>query len=224
MFVSIGWYDLWIDEIARARKAFASWIEAQVHEVAIAPSISVALSSIASALDCSTCKKSGLEQYRFSNVIGAVAKILGQKKEGLSKLIDNLLLRRKVMQCHNCRVENREREKYCRECGTDLRTSSKSLVIQQAKLPAVLYRSSVPRSVAAGVGALALGMGIELLRRNVLSHLRMRWVKKPSLSALALNGVKDMMFSQPDKSVKLPKGYELHETVVYMSRVVRRKD
>lgn len=128
------------------------------------------------------------------------------------------------MQCHNCRVEYMEGEKYCRECGTDLGASSKSLVIQQAKLPAILYRSPVPRSVAAGVGALALGMGIELLRRNMLSHLQMKRVKKPSLSALALNGVKDMMFSQSDKSMKLPKGYELHETVVYMSRVVRRKD
>jgi hypothetical protein len=66
-------------------------------------------------------------------------------------------------------------------------------------------------------------MGIELLRRNMLSRLRLRRVK-PSLSALAFNGVKDMLFSQSDKSVKLPKGYELHETVVYMSRVVRRKD
>jgi hypothetical protein len=128
------------------------------------------------------------------------------------------------MQCQNCRVENVGGETYCRECGTDLRASSKSLVMLQAKLPAVLYRSSVSRSVATGVGALALGMGIELLRRNMLFHLRLRRVKKPSLSAIALNGVKDMMFSQPDKSVKLPKGYELHETVVYMSRVVRRKD
>ncbi len=127
------------------------------------------------------------------------------------------------MLCQNCCVENVEGETSCRECGTDLRASSKSLVVQQVKLPAVLYRSPVPRSVAAGVGALALGMGIELLRRNMLSRLRLRRVK-PSLSALAFNGVKDMMFSRSDKSVKLPKGYELHETVVYMSRVVRRKD
>ena len=127
------------------------------------------------------------------------------------------------MLCQNCCVENVVGETYCRECGTDLRASSKSLVVQQIKLPAVLYRSPVPRSVAAGVGALALGMGIELLRRNMLSRLRLRRAK-PSLSALAFKGVKEMIFSQSDKSVKLPKGYELHETVVYMSRVVRRKD
>ncbi len=128
------------------------------------------------------------------------------------------------MLCQNCCVENVEGETYCRECGTDLRASSKSLVMQQEKLPAVLYRSAVPRSVAAGVGALALGMGIELLRRNMLSHLRLRQVKKSSLPAIAFNGMKDRLFSPPDKSVKLPKGYELHETVVYISRVVRRKD
>ena len=78
------------------------------------------------------------------------------------------------MRCHNCRVENVEGEIYCCECGTDLTASSKGLVTLQAKLPALLYRSPVPRSVAAGVGALALGMGIELLRRNMLSHLRLR--------------------------------------------------
>jgi hypothetical protein len=128
------------------------------------------------------------------------------------------------MRCHNCRVENMEGETYCRECGTNLTASSKSLVALQARLPAILYRSLVPRSVAAGVGALALGMGIELLRRNMLSHLRLRQAKKPSLLAMTLNGLKDMLFSQSDKSAKLPRGYELHETVVYMSRVVRRKD
>lgn len=128
------------------------------------------------------------------------------------------------MLCQNCRAENLEGETYCCKCGTSLRASSKSLVMRQAKLPAVLYWSPVPRGVAAGVGALALGMGIELLRRNMLSHLRLRQVKKSSLSAIVLNGAKDMLFSQPNKSVKLPKGYELHETVVYMTRVVRRKN
>lgn len=128
------------------------------------------------------------------------------------------------MRCYNCHVEIMGKEKYCRKCGTDLTALSKSLVASQAKLPALFYRSPVPRRVAAGVGALALGMGIELLRRSVLPYLQLRWAKKPALPAITVDGLKDMLFSRSEKSVKLPKGYELHETVVYMSRVVRKKN
>ena len=46
-----AWYDLWLAEIVKARKKFASLIGAQEHEIAIAPNVSTALSSIASALD-----------------------------------------------------------------------------------------------------------------------------------------------------------------------------
>ena len=46
-----AWYEIWMGEIAKARQKFAAIIGAQVHEVAIAPSVSVALSSIATALD-----------------------------------------------------------------------------------------------------------------------------------------------------------------------------
>jgi kynureninase len=52
-----AWYEIWIGEIAKARQKFASIIGAQLHEVAIAPSVSVALSSIASALDYSKRNK-----------------------------------------------------------------------------------------------------------------------------------------------------------------------
>jgi kynureninase len=48
-----AWYEIWMGEIAKARQKFAAIIGAQVHEVAIAPSVSVALSSIATALDYS---------------------------------------------------------------------------------------------------------------------------------------------------------------------------
>ncbi|GAC1349912.1 MAG: kynureninase [Ktedonobacteraceae bacterium] len=48
-----AWYEIWMEEIAKARQKFATIIGAQLHEVAIAPSVSVALSSIASALDYS---------------------------------------------------------------------------------------------------------------------------------------------------------------------------
>lgn len=48
-----AWYEIWLGEIARVRQKFATMIGAQLHEVAIAPNVSVALSSIATALDYS---------------------------------------------------------------------------------------------------------------------------------------------------------------------------
>ena len=48
-----AWYEIWLGEIAKARQKFATLIGAQLHEVAIAPSVSVAVSSIATALDYS---------------------------------------------------------------------------------------------------------------------------------------------------------------------------
>ena len=52
-----AWYEIWMGEIAKARQKFARIIGAQLHEVAIAPSVSVALSSIATALDYRTRNK-----------------------------------------------------------------------------------------------------------------------------------------------------------------------
>jgi kynureninase len=46
-----AWPEIWLQEIIRARQKFANLIGAQLHEVAIAPNVSTALSSIASALD-----------------------------------------------------------------------------------------------------------------------------------------------------------------------------
>ncbi len=126
------------------------------------------------------------------------------------------------MRCPECHAEyNVEEDMYCRHCGADLAVVSTSVVPTQASLPALLYNSPVPRSVAAGVGALALGVGIEILRRNMIARLQ----PVRSRSALpALSGVKDLLFPQNEKSLKLPRGYEIHETVVYMSRVIRRED
>jgi kynureninase len=45
-----AWYEIWLGEIAKARQQFAAIIGAQPQEVAIAPSVSAALSSIATAL------------------------------------------------------------------------------------------------------------------------------------------------------------------------------
>src|SRR5579859_7649098 len=60
-----AWYEIWLGEIAKARQKFAHLIGAQLHEVAIAPSVSVALSSIATALDYSTRNKVVLASLDF---------------------------------------------------------------------------------------------------------------------------------------------------------------
>src|SRR5207248_1295477 len=52
-----AWYEIWMGEIAKVRQKFADIIGAQVHEVAIAPNVSTALSSIASAFDYSKRNK-----------------------------------------------------------------------------------------------------------------------------------------------------------------------
>lgn len=52
-----AWYEIWMGEIAKVREKFARIIGAQLHEVAIAPNVSVAISSIASALDYSKRNK-----------------------------------------------------------------------------------------------------------------------------------------------------------------------
>ena len=124
------------------------------------------------------------------------------------------------MYCPSCHAASVEEDIYCRHCGAELVKTSTSIVPVQRSLPALLYKSAVPRRVAAGVGALALGVGIELLRRNMVSRIF------PSRSARrtvpAGLGVKDAIFSRPNKTMKLPKGYEVHETVVYMARIIRR--
>jgi hypothetical protein len=125
------------------------------------------------------------------------------------------------MRCPNCRTEHQEGALYCRQCGVELESPSRSIVASQTNLPAILYNSPVPRRVAAGVGALALGVGIELFRRSMLARLRTSGVRKGLIPGVA--GIKDMLFSRQQKPVKLPKGYEVHETVVYMQRVIRRR-
>jgi selenocysteine lyase/cysteine desulfurase len=46
-----AWYQIWMGELAALREKFARLIGAQPHEIAIAPSVSAALSEIASGLD-----------------------------------------------------------------------------------------------------------------------------------------------------------------------------
>ncbi|GHO67862.1 hypothetical protein KSD_05820 [Ktedonobacter sp. SOSP1-85] len=126
------------------------------------------------------------------------------------------------MYCPKCRVDSMTEDTFCRQCGNELVETSRSMVTtHQVSLPAVLYNPQVSKSVAAGVGAIALGVGIELLRRNLLARL----APSPRMVASTLpsvKNIKDVLMPQNEKTTKLPKGYEVQETVVYMQRVIRR--
>jgi kynureninase len=60
-----AWYDIWLGEILKVRQKFARLIGAQLHEVAIAPNVSTALSTIATALDYSQRNKIVLAEMDF---------------------------------------------------------------------------------------------------------------------------------------------------------------
>lgn len=125
-----------------------------------------------------------------------------------------------IMQCPNCNTRyTAGEERLCRRCGTELKNSSTSIVPLQRNMPAKLYQSPVPRTVAASVGALAVGIGFELLRRNVLGRFLPALRTQPISDLLDL---KDVLSPQHQKTTKLPKGVEVHESVVYVRRVIRR--
>lgn len=124
------------------------------------------------------------------------------------------------MHCPNCHEKYGDDDLYCQNCGADLTKKSTSIVPLKSHLPALLYNSPLPRSVAASVGALAVGIGVELLRRNLLARLLPKSGLERGLPALA--DMKDLVFPQNNKSVKLPKGYEIQETIISVRRVIRR--
>lgn len=123
------------------------------------------------------------------------------------------------MQCPNCHAKYTEDDLYCQQCGTDLTKKATSIIPMQANLPSLLYNSPLPRNVAASVGAVAFGVGIELLRRNLMARLQPKRGVERALPALG--DMKDLVFPQ-NKSTKLPKGYEIEETVVAVRRIIRR--
>ncbi len=128
-----------------------------------------------------------------------------------------------MMQCPRCRSEYTVEDIYCRQCGAELTDTPTSIVPWQSFLPAVLYNSPLPRKVAASVGAVALGFGIELLRRGLLARMS-RPVQAVEPALPVLDGIKDVLTPRNGKAIKPPKGYEVQETIVYMRRVIRRSN
>jgi hypothetical protein len=127
------------------------------------------------------------------------------------------------MLCPNCRAECMADDVYCRQCGTDLTLPSKGLVPTRRNLPAILHSPQLPR-LAAGVGALAVGFGLELLRRSLLARLtRPPRSATNHLPAFTFDTLRDIFSPQSDKPVNLPKGYEIEETAIYFRRVIRRE-
>ncbi|MBE3560298.1 MAG: zinc ribbon domain-containing protein [Ktedonobacteraceae bacterium] len=127
------------------------------------------------------------------------------------------------MRCPNCHIECEEADIRCPGCGTDLTVTSTSLVPARSALP-VLQNTSLSRKVATGVGALVLGLGIELVRRGLLSRLIPSPARVAEHSLPVLTKLRDILPAHEEKSLKKArKGYEIQETVVYVSRRVIRR-
>lgn len=126
------------------------------------------------------------------------------------------------MQCPECDAAYSREDRVCPECGVELPVTSTSIVPVQRRLPAALYHPQVPRGVVASVGAVALGVGLELLRRNVLVRLQ-RPGRSLEQDLPPLGSLKDILFPGNTKPIKPPRGYEVHETVIVMRRVIRRQ-
>ncbi len=125
--------------------------------------------------------------------------------------------------CPDCHAHCASEDEYCRHCGTDLTLPSKSLVPAQANLPTILQNPQLPR-LAAGVGALAVGFGLELLRRSLMARMtRPPRSTSNKLIAPSFDTLREVFSAQGEKPTKFPKGYEIHETAIYLRRVIRRE-
>jgi selenocysteine lyase/cysteine desulfurase len=75
-----AWYGIWMGELAALREKFARLIGAQPHEIAIAPSVSAALSEIASGLDMGDRNKVVLTDVDFPTL---AYQWLAREREGI---------------------------------------------------------------------------------------------------------------------------------------------
>ena len=127
------------------------------------------------------------------------------------------------MLCPNCRAACSEDDLSCRNCGADLTKPSTSLVPIRRHLPAVLGKLGLQR-LAAGVGVIAASAGLELLRRGLLARMaKPAKLARPVANATpTLGGLRDLLM--PQSNEKLPRGYEVQETIVYMRRVIRKQE
>ena len=128
------------------------------------------------------------------------------------------------MLCPVCETSHRAGWRYCRRCGADMTIPSTAVVPVKSELPALPERPSRTLSpAAAGAGIVALGVGYELLRWG----LRL-WLKRPVGRGLpvvsALPTLSNLFNLHAGTKQRLPKGYQVTETVVYMRRVIGPKD
>jgi hypothetical protein len=105
------------------------------------------------------------------------------------------------------------------------------IVSVEPSLPAVPERPGralIPAPVKTGASLVALGVGYELVRLG----LRF-WLKRPvgrSLPALSAIPTLSNMLNLPGtasgsrKAARLPKGYQVSETIYYIHRVIGPKD
>lgn len=125
------------------------------------------------------------------------------------------------MRCPNCRSEYSAEDVYCRSCGADVAVPSTDLVVTPANLPAVIANSPISRSVAAGVGALVLGVGLEFLRRSVLARLTQS-ASRIDASLPLFSGVRETLLPQRRRWFQPVGDYHIDEIVVYRRRIIRR--
>ncbi|HEY7354836.1 MAG TPA: hypothetical protein VH590_00175 [Ktedonobacterales bacterium] len=129
------------------------------------------------------------------------------------------------MVCPVCGASHGAAESYCRRCGADVTIPSTMMVPVRPALPAVPERPSRSMTPArAGATIVAVGVGYELLRWGLKFWLRKPLGRSlPALTALPTLGNLLNLHSGTRPERRLPKGYEVTETIFYMQRMVRPK-